>query len=82
MTRNRVKRVLREAFWDSFAADVAGDVVIVARPGIEKVIEERGLDGAVDAMAEVLRPKGESKGDSGEGTSGSRPSRTADGRST
>jgi ribonuclease P protein component len=54
VTRNRVKRVLREAFWDSFAADVPGDVVIVARPGIEKVIDERGLEGAVEALREVV----------------------------
>ncbi len=54
VTRNRVKRVLREAFWDSFAAEVPGDVVIVARPGIEKVIEERGLEGAVEALGEVV----------------------------
>lgn len=54
VTRNRVKRVLKEAFWDNFAAETPGDVVLVARPGIEKVIDERGLDGAVEAMSEVL----------------------------
>lgn len=59
VTRNRVKRVLKEAFWSRFAETVPGDVVIVARPGIEKAIEERGLDGAIEAMEEVLAPQGD-----------------------
>ena len=72
VTRSRVKRVLREAFWSGFSERVSGDVVIVARPGIEKVIEERGLDGALEAMEEVLAPeneegKGEPGPTSGEG---------------
>lgn len=57
VTRNRVKRVLREAFWSGFADRVQGDVVIVARPGIEKVIESRGVEGASEAMEEVLAPE-------------------------
>lgn len=62
VTRNRVKRVLREAFWGRFAESVDGDVVIVARPGIEKVVEDRGLEGAIEAMEEVLRPVAEEGG--------------------
>jgi ribonuclease P protein component len=54
VTRNRVKRVLKEAFWQSFADRVPGDVVIVARPGIEKVIEENGIDGAIEALNELI----------------------------
>ena len=67
VTRNRVKRVLREAFWESFAGEVPGDVVIVARPGIESVIEENGLEGAIGALREVLGT------DSGEEAGADRP---------
>lgn len=54
VTRNKVKRVLREAFWQSFADRVPGDVVIVARPGIEKVVEEKGMAGAIEALGELI----------------------------
>lgn len=67
VTRNRVKRVLKEAFWSSFASETPGDVVIVARPGIEKTIDERGLEGAVEAMAEVLGNGSGTDAESGEG---------------
>lgn len=59
VTRNRVKRVLKEAFWKSFLTDGDGrddqkeDFVLVARPGIERLIEEEGLAGAEAAIAEV-----------------------------
>jgi ribonuclease P protein component len=52
--RNRVKRVLREAFWslvDQESADQ--DFVLVARPAIAQVIEERGLEGAIECVGEV-----------------------------
>jgi len=55
VTRNRIKRVLKEAFWvkpDPGAAEF--DFVLVARVGIGKVIEERGLEGAIECVDEVL----------------------------
>jgi ribonuclease P protein component len=54
VTRNRIKRVLKEAFWakaDPSAAEF--DFVLVARTGIGKVIEERGLEGAIECVDEV-----------------------------
>lgn len=69
VTRNRVKRVIKEAFWESFAADNPGDVVIVARPGIEKIVDERGTEGATEIMSEVLGPEtGQSQPDDGRST--------------
>jgi ribonuclease P protein component len=54
VTRNRVKRVLKEAFWKHFP-DESGreDFVLVARPGIEQLIEDQGMEGAAAAIAEV-----------------------------
>lgn len=57
VTRNRVKRVLKEAFWKAFpGAGEQEDFVLVARPGIERLIEEKGLAGAEAAIAEVAEP--------------------------
>jgi ribonuclease P protein component len=53
--RNRVKRMLREAFRaeaDRLPADL--DVVIVARPGALELIEREGLAGVQAAIAELL----------------------------
>ena len=55
VTRNRVKRVLKEAFWtqvDPKAVDQ--DFVLVARTGIGDVIEKEGLAGAERCVAEVV----------------------------
>ena len=54
--RNRVKRVLREAFW-ALADDLpAGhDFVIVARAGSAELAAEAGLDGVRSELAELLR---------------------------
>ena len=55
VTRNRVKRVLKEAFWMRVDRETAQhDFVLVARPSVGEVIEERGLDGALDCVDEVL----------------------------
>ncbi len=53
--RNRVKRLLREAF----AAEVVRlrpdqDVVVVARPPVREVAEREGLAGVRAALAELL----------------------------
>jgi len=55
VTRNRVKRVLREAFWSRMDRDTAEeDFVLVARPSVGEVIEDRGLEGALECVDEVL----------------------------
>jgi ribonuclease P protein component len=53
--RNRVKRVLREAFWllvDELPPDY--DFVIVARGGAAERAERDGLDGVKDDLQELL----------------------------
>jgi ribonuclease P protein component len=55
VTRNRVKRLLREA-WRSLLEDVpAGrDYVLVARPGLAEPAEARGSNWLAGEIAEVL----------------------------
>ena len=53
--RNRVKRLLREAFEQESARVPAGhDVVIVARPEARAVAERDGLEGLRTALVELL----------------------------
>lgn len=55
VARNRVKRVLKEAFWTRIDPDEADhDFVLIARPSVGEVIDERGLDGALECVDEVL----------------------------
>ncbi|MBK8294021.1 MAG: ribonuclease P protein component [Solirubrobacterales bacterium] len=55
VTRNRIKRVLKEAFWTRVdRATAEHDFVLVARPSVGEVIEERGLEGALECVDEVL----------------------------
>ncbi|HVE67569.1 MAG TPA: ribonuclease P protein component [Solirubrobacteraceae bacterium] len=58
--RNRVKRLLREAFRARTDALPAGhDFVIVARPEVRELAEREGLDGvgrALDELLEAVRP--------------------------
>jgi ribonuclease P protein component len=55
VTRNKVKRTVREAFWD-LAGDLPGghDYVIVARPGVEGLVEREGGSGVRTQLAELL----------------------------
>jgi ribonuclease P protein component len=57
--RNRVKRLLREAFW-SVAGDVGDghDFVIVARPPAGELAEREGERGIEAALREVLTEAG------------------------
>jgi ribonuclease P protein component len=57
--RNRVKRLLREAF-DGVQAELEGghDVVVVARPEARELAEREGLDGIGCALAELLARAG------------------------
>jgi ribonuclease P protein component len=53
--RNRVKRLLREAFEAEASRAPAGhDVVLVARPEAREVAEREGLEGLRAALAELL----------------------------
>jgi ribonuclease P protein component len=53
--RNRVKRLLREAFWASADDLPAGhDFVLVARPDAGELARERGETGIEDALRELL----------------------------
>src|SRR6478735_4638459 len=57
--RNRVKRLLREAFAQTSGGIVAGhDVVVVARPPIGELVEREGLAGVLAAMAELVSRSG------------------------
>jgi ribonuclease P protein component len=53
--RNRVKRVLREAFWGlSDRLPACHDFVLVARPDIGELIEREGSDGVRASLGEAL----------------------------
>jgi ribonuclease P protein component len=53
--RNRVKRLLREAFAaESGVVPADHDVVVVARPSARELAEREGLDGVRDALRELL----------------------------
>jgi ribonuclease P protein component len=57
--RNRVKRVLREAFWEGADRLPRGhDFVLVARPEIGELIEKEGLAGARASLDEALDQAG------------------------
>ena len=57
--RNRVKRVLREAFWASADRLPPGhDFVLVARPEIGELIGREGLAGARASLDEALAGAG------------------------
>jgi ribonuclease P protein component len=53
--RNRVKRVLREAFWQEAERLPAGsDYVVVARPDARGLAEREGMNGVRAALAELV----------------------------
>ena len=53
--RNRVKRVLREAFWAEAERLPAGsDYVIVARPEARGLAEREGMEGVRCSLAELV----------------------------
>jgi len=62
VTRNKVKRAVREAFWELAAGFGNGtDYVIVARPGIEGLLEREGQEGIRSSLAELVEPPGEER---------------------
>jgi ribonuclease P protein component len=57
--RNRVKRLLREAFWASSEELPTGhDFVVVARPDAGELARERGEKGIEEALRELLDSAG------------------------
>jgi ribonuclease P protein component len=53
--RTRVKRVLREAFWEEARRLPAGsDYVVVARPESLGLVEREGTEGVRSALAELV----------------------------
>lgn len=57
--RNRIKRVLREAFWAAGDRLPEGhDFVLVARPEFGELIEKEGLAGARASLDEALSEAG------------------------
>ena len=53
--RNRVKRVLREAFWaEAERLPEGADYVVVARPDSRDLAEREGADGVQAALAELV----------------------------
>ncbi len=55
VTRNKVKRAVREAFWElSDGLEGGHDYVIVARPGVEGLLEREGQDGLRASLAELV----------------------------
>jgi ribonuclease P protein component len=53
--RNRVKRVLREAFWElSDRLPPRHDFVIVARSELKELIEKDGMNGVKGSLEEAL----------------------------
>ena len=57
--RNRMKRLLREAFWATAGELPEGyDFVLVARPGAAELAEQRGEQGIEEALRAVLAEAG------------------------
>jgi ribonuclease P protein component len=53
--RNRVKRVLREAFWEEAERLPSGsDYVVVARPDARDLAQREGMSGVRTALAELV----------------------------
>jgi ribonuclease P protein component len=54
VTRNRLKRQLREA-WDAAQAPEGSDYVLIARPGLADSVEARGFAWLRERIAEVVQ---------------------------
>jgi ribonuclease P protein component len=62
VTRNKVKRAVREAFWElSDGLEAGHDYVIVARPGVEGLLERDGQPGVRDSLAELVQDSAEER---------------------
>jgi ribonuclease P protein component len=58
VTRNRVKRLLREAFWSIDSLPAGHDYVIVARPDAAGLAAREGLAGIVRDLHELFEKLG------------------------
>ena len=69
--RNRVKRLLREAF-ERIEGDLSGgaDVVVVARPPARELAESEGLAGVDAALSELVDRAGLRAGAAADGAAG------------
>lgn len=55
VTRNKVKRTVRESFWELADGLQPGyDYVIVARPGVEGLLEREGQEGVRSSLSELV----------------------------
>lgn len=54
VTRNRLKRQLREA-WGSVTAPDGSDYVLIARPGLAESVESRGFEWLRDRVTEIVQ---------------------------
>jgi ribonuclease P protein component len=62
VTRNKVKRAVRESFWElSDRLQTGHDYVIVARPGVEELLEREGQPGVRSSLEELLAADGEER---------------------
>jgi ribonuclease P protein component len=62
VTRNKVKRAVRESFWElADRLEPEHDYVIVARPGVEELLEREGQSGVQSSLAELLSADGEER---------------------
>ncbi|HEY3192888.1 MAG TPA: ribonuclease P protein component [Solirubrobacterales bacterium] len=62
VTRNKVKRAIREAFWElSDGLGESEDYVIVARPGVEGLLDREGQDGIRSSLAELIEAPDEER---------------------
>lgn len=53
--RTRVKRVIREAFWElSDQLPDGHDFVVVGRPGIAELVDRQGMSGVKDSLGSLL----------------------------
>ena len=58
VVRNRVKRLLRQAFWSVVAASGDHDYVIVARPDTAALAEREGVEGFERDLRELIAQLG------------------------
>jgi len=64
VVRNKVKRAIREAFWQLSDRLAPGhDYVVVARPGVDELLEREGEEGVRGSLGELLEAQGEPEGE-------------------
>ena len=62
VTRNKVRRAVRESFWElSELIQPGRDYVIVGRPGVEALLEREGQEGIRASLAELMEDSAEER---------------------